>query len=145
MSIEIELKDITREYLDQSGIYDVREYAREVGVRAPTGMKKQDMIDCILDIRDGKVAPVFPTKAGRGRPPKKPPEAVKSGAPSPEEEKTQGKYRVYVPESAPQKKVGFKSSFYGDRTACRPDSSSASPVDSDRTNGFLPKMICLYP
>ena len=28
MSIEIELKEITKECLDQSGIHDVREYAR---------------------------------------------------------------------------------------------------------------------
>ena len=77
MSIEIELKEITKECLDQSGIHDVREYARSVGVHAPAGMKKQELIDCILGIRDGKIAPVFPDKAGRGRPPKKPPVPVR--------------------------------------------------------------------
>ena len=139
MSIEIELKEITKECLDQSGIHDVREYARSVGVHAPAGMKKQELIDCILGIRDGKIAPVFPDKAGRGRPPKKPPvpvrDTVRESVSETPSEAPQGeekvKYRVYVPENS-QRRGGYRPN---DRQDKRYD-SNAYAGDNERNPGF---------
>ena len=53
MAITIDLKEITRDYLDNMGIHEIRTFAREVGVPHPTSLKKQEMIDCILDILHG--------------------------------------------------------------------------------------------
>ena len=134
MSIEIELKEITKECLDQSGIHDVREYARSVGVHAPAGMKKQELIDCILGIRDGKIAPVFPDKAGRGRPPKKPPVPVRETL-ADEKGEPQVKYRVYVPENPSQRKGGFRPS--NERVDKHFDPNTYVPAD--RNGIFSPK------
>ena len=104
MAITIDMKDVTREYLDNMGIHEIRTFAREVGVPHPTSLKKQEMIDCILDIRDGKAEPQKVRKAGR--PPK-----TGAGAPTiiqsqPEaqapvekqEEKKSVNYRTYIPQ-----------------------------------------------
>jgi len=69
MDQKVDLSEITKEYLDGMSIHEIRTLAREVGVPHPTSLKKQEMIDAILDIRDGKAEPQTPKKAGR--PPKK--------------------------------------------------------------------------
>lgn len=68
MDQKINLSEITREYLEGMSIHEIRTLAREVGVPHPTSLKKQEMIDCILDIRDGRAQPQTARKAGR--PPK---------------------------------------------------------------------------
>ncbi|MBQ7712931.1 MAG: transcription termination factor Rho [Clostridia bacterium] len=139
MSIEIELKDVTKEYLDQSGIHDVREYARTVGVHAPAGMKKQELIDSILGIKEGKIKPIFPDKIGRGRPPKKPPVPVRETAEQEQAETPQIKYRVYVPENPPQRKGnGYRYGLSNERADKRSDPNNYPFADVER-NGFSPK------
>ena len=68
MDQKVNLNEITRDYLEGMSIHEIRTLAREVGVPHPTSLKKQEMIDCILDIRDGKTEPQTARKAGR--PPK---------------------------------------------------------------------------
>lgn len=82
MAINMDLNDITRDYLDNMGIHEIRTFAREIGVPHPTSLKKQEMIDCIIDIRDGRVEPQKAKKAGR------PPKGNAA--------------RISVPESAPE-------------------------------------------
>ena len=120
MAITIELNEITRDYLDEMSIHDIRTYAREVGVPAPTSMRKQEMIDYIIDIRDGKASPQKARKAGR--PPKAAPENVAAVTPVRAEEaeaapqstresapterssaRNGNGYRVYTPQ--PQKRT----------------------------------------
>ena len=138
MSIEIELKDITKEYLDQSGIHDVREYARTVGVHAPAGMKKQDLIDCILGIKEGKIAPVFPDRAGRGRPPKKPPVPVREKAGDDHGDSTI-RYREYPSGNTPQGhgSRGNRFAVNNERVANDPNTYQSGALD--RTGIFVPK------
>ena len=102
MAITIDLKEITRDYLDNMGIHEIRTFAREVGVPHPTSLKKQEMIDCILDIRDGKAEPQKVRKAGR--PPKAsasatfiPAQEVQPAAEKTEERKTPA-FRTYIPQ-----------------------------------------------
>ena len=114
MAITIDIKDITREYLEEAGIHDVRTYAREVGVPSPTTMKKQEMIDYILDIRDGTAKPLEQKRTGRGRPPKSTPEPCVDRAAN-VEDKTEkpvdsfGATRVYTLPTG-NKRSGFKKS-----------------------------------
>ena len=59
----------TKEQLENYSIYDLRTIAREVGVKAPTTLRKQELLDEILLISSGKKQPSSPSK--RGRPIKK--------------------------------------------------------------------------
>ncbi len=68
MVVAMDLNEITKEYLEELSIHEIRTFAREVGVPHPTSLKKQEMIECIMDIRDGKLEPQKIKKAGR--PPK---------------------------------------------------------------------------
>jgi len=86
MDLKVNLSEITREYLDGMSIHEIRTLAREVGVPAPTSLKKQEMIDCIIDIRDGKAAPQTARKAGR--PPKTNPVPVVPEKKAPEEDES---------------------------------------------------------
>lgn len=54
--------------LDQLSIYELRNYARSVGVYNPTVLKKNDLIQAIIDVETGKVKPHIKPK--QGRPPK---------------------------------------------------------------------------
>lgn len=54
---------------DKMGIYDLRNYARSIGVHSPTTLKRQELIACINAIIEGVKEPEKP-KDGRGRPPK---------------------------------------------------------------------------
>ena len=132
MAITINMKDVTREYLDNMGIHEIRTFAREVGVPHPTSLKKQEMIDCILDIRDGKAEPQKVKKAGR--PPKSGVSAptiiqttpeVQKPAEKPEEKKS-GAYRTYIPQ---QRRPMDNRRRYGDWRNNDQDRSYSDPSD----------------
>ena len=50
-------------------IFELRDMAREVGVRCPTSLKKEDLVKQILSIMSGESVPEMP-KSRQGRPPK---------------------------------------------------------------------------
>ena len=54
-----------KEQLQQTNIYCLRNIAREVGVKSPTSLKKQRLIDEIMQILSGEKKPCNPTKTGR--------------------------------------------------------------------------------
>ncbi len=128
MAITVELKEITRDYLDACGIHEIREYARSVGVQHPTALKKQELIDAILDIRDGKVEPQKGKKAGR--PPKTatPAQCVEVTPPvEPQEERKGGFTRSYIPQ---QRRSGDGRRRFGD--AERPSYDGNTDVRFER-------------
>ena len=51
--------------LKNFSLYELRDYAREIGVRAPTTMRKKDLIVAINDVLSKKVKPYY---SKRGRP-----------------------------------------------------------------------------
>lgn len=61
---------ITKEYLNNLGIYELRELARQKGVASPTHLKRAEIIQQIMEIEKGKLTPKFNTTK-RGRPTKK--------------------------------------------------------------------------
>lgn len=58
----------TLEQLDQLHLSVLREIGRRIGVKAPAGKKKEDLIKDILDIQSGKLLPCEPST--QGAPPK---------------------------------------------------------------------------
>ena len=54
-----------REELDKINIYALRNVAREVGVKSPTSLTKQVLIEEILLIQSGAKQPVVQSKRGR--------------------------------------------------------------------------------
>ena len=62
------MEKYTFEQLDAKTIFEVRDIAKEVGVSAPTKMKKSELIDMILKITSCEI--VAPEPPRRGRPPK---------------------------------------------------------------------------
>lgn len=54
-----------REQLSQINLYGLRSLAREVGVKSPTSLKKQALIEEIILIESGKKSPYKQTKKGR--------------------------------------------------------------------------------
>jgi len=60
------MQDSLKEELEKLGIYQLRIYARHVGVKLPTTIKKAELIDSILAILNGQSEPyVKSTKKGR--------------------------------------------------------------------------------
>ncbi len=59
----------TKEQLDNMNLFVLREIGREIGVKAPAAMKKENLINDIMAIQEGRLEPVAPTKLGA--PPKK--------------------------------------------------------------------------
>lgn len=59
----------TKEQLDNMNLFVLREIGREIGVKAPAAMKKDNLINDIMAIQDNRLEPVAPTKLGA--PPKK--------------------------------------------------------------------------
>ncbi|MBR1925534.1 MAG: hypothetical protein IJ837_01620 [Clostridia bacterium] len=59
----------TRENLNKFGIFQLREYARSIGVHLPTTYKKDDLIEKIMQVENGTIEPFVP-KNKKGRPPK---------------------------------------------------------------------------
>ena len=51
--------------LKNMGIYDLRNFARSVGVAKPTTLKRQELISAILDIKTGATEPVVGINRGR--------------------------------------------------------------------------------
>ena len=101
----LDLNTVTRDYLDNMGIHEIRTFAREIGVPHPTSLKKQEMIDCIMDIKDGKLEPQKAKKAGR--PPKIAPDA--SSFASPVKEADAQEQGEEVAEKKPLQKDGFRT------------------------------------
>ena len=54
-----------REQLEQISIHSLRNIARDVGVKSPTNLKKDILINEILLIQSGKKQPHTPSKRGR--------------------------------------------------------------------------------
>ncbi len=61
--------EINVDELNKLSIFQLRAIAREVGVYSPTTLKKEQMIDSIMKIYNGELAPHKP-KTKQGRPPK---------------------------------------------------------------------------
>lgn len=61
-------KQYTKESLDALGIFELRDYARNVGVDSPTTYNKDVLIEKILSILSGEAKPA--PRSRRGRPPK---------------------------------------------------------------------------
>ena len=59
----------TKEQLDGMNLFVLREIGREIGVKAPAAMKKDNLVNDIMAIQEGRLEPVAPTKLGA--PPKK--------------------------------------------------------------------------
>ncbi len=59
----------TKEQLTEMNLFVLREIGREIGVKAPAAMKKDNLINDIMAIQEGKLEPVAPSKLGA--PPKK--------------------------------------------------------------------------
>lgn len=57
---------ITPEFLENIGIFELREIGREIGVYSPTTLKRDELSQKILDIYQGKAKPT--AKNNRGRP-----------------------------------------------------------------------------
>ena len=53
------------EKLYETNIYNLRNIAREVGVKAPTFLKKRELINEILLIENSEKQPCIPSKKGR--------------------------------------------------------------------------------
>ncbi len=56
-------------FIRSQSIFSLRDMARELGVKSPTSLKKEDLIQQILGIMSGKTVPEMP-KNRQGRPPK---------------------------------------------------------------------------
>ncbi len=59
----------TLKNLDDLGIFQLRELAREIGVHLPTTMRKAELIQKIREVASGEAEPFVPTTK-KGRPPK---------------------------------------------------------------------------
>lgn len=57
-----------REELNEYSIFALREIARNVGVKSPTSKKKEELIEGVIAIKEGRLQPVKISK--QGRPPK---------------------------------------------------------------------------
>ncbi len=64
----MKFRNITKEILEDRVLAVVRELGRAIGVKAPTSMKKDDLINDIIAIYNGDLAPTFPS--GKGAPTK---------------------------------------------------------------------------
>ena len=57
--------EFDKEQLEKLSIYALRNIAREIGVKAPTTLTKQTIIEEILQIESGKKQPCAQSKRGR--------------------------------------------------------------------------------
>ena len=58
----------TYEMLDKEHLSSIRELGRQIGVRSPSSLPKDELIDQIIRIQKGELSPVTASK--RGAPPK---------------------------------------------------------------------------
>lgn len=63
------MKNINEETLQELGIFEIRNIAREIGVHSPTIMKKQELIEKVMRVINGEEEPYVRTTK-QGRPPK---------------------------------------------------------------------------
>ncbi len=59
-----------RSVYESMSIFEVRNYARSVGVKSATSKRKSELIDLILKIESGELEPYNNFCGGKGRPPK---------------------------------------------------------------------------
>lgn len=59
------MSDLFEQALLNMGIYELRNYARELGVNSPTTLKRQELISAIKDVKNGVVEPVKGLTRGR--------------------------------------------------------------------------------
>ncbi len=62
------MKKFTKKQLQSTNYFDLRTFAREIGVKNPTALKKENLINEIIKVQNGEVMPHRTTK---GRPAKK--------------------------------------------------------------------------
>lgn len=55
----------TKEQLNEYNLYSLRTLGRKTGVKAPSSLRKAELIENILDVQSGKI---LPHKTKRGRP-----------------------------------------------------------------------------
>ncbi len=55
--------------LDYLNIYQLRDYARQVGVKSPSNKKRNDLMLEINNVLNGTTKPFFPPAVYKGRPP----------------------------------------------------------------------------
>ena len=60
------MEKITPKFLESIGIFELREIGREIGVYSPTTLKREALVNKILDIYEGRAKPI--AKTNRGRP-----------------------------------------------------------------------------
>lgn len=63
------MENLSVEKLQELGIFEIRNLAREVGVYSPTVLKKQELIEKIMKVINGEEEP-YVKKTKQGRPPK---------------------------------------------------------------------------
>ena len=56
MSLSTNENKFTKEDLNKLGIYELRDLGRDLSVSSPTTLKKEQLIDCILDVLYGSGA-----------------------------------------------------------------------------------------
>ena len=112
--------EYTKEMLDATSIFAIRDIAKEVGVSSPTKKNKAELVDLILKITSGEIAP--PEAPRRGRPKKQ--TQIPSPAPVPERQ----------PGAREERRDGGKRDFQG-KTAFH-DDRRAEEGDQIR-EGFL--------
>ena len=61
------ISQIELDHLNNMGIHNLRIFARQVGVKSPTSLKKSELIDLIVKIKTGEIAP---NRTNMGRKPK---------------------------------------------------------------------------
>lgn len=57
-----------KESLDEISLYDLRRFAKEMGVKSPSMLRKKELIEAIIDVKRGNK---LPDKSKKGRPCKK--------------------------------------------------------------------------
>lgn len=57
--------EFTKENLKEINVYSLRSLARQIGVKSPTTLNKDALINEIIEIKSGKKEPYFSSKVGR--------------------------------------------------------------------------------
>ena len=57
--------EITKENLKEISVYSLRNLARQIGVKSPSTLNKDALIDEIIEIKSGRKEPYFSSKSGR--------------------------------------------------------------------------------
>ena len=57
--------EFTKENLKEINVYSLRSLARQIGVKSPSTLNKDALINEIVEIKSGKKEPYFASKVGR--------------------------------------------------------------------------------